>query len=248
VNFYIEQGNDAKAVAALLGHSVNVLMEYYRSPAPETIERMVSSARPGDFSTSSPIRRKALGILPELLKDEQFMADPESRDALLVMLRKLGGGHIKPAEPTLTPVEQAGPAADEHNAEALAVEPLTPAAVPRSSPTPQSRAATTPTPVTPDRRPAAPRPSTQTRPGTAHSGQRTTTPERPEGHPEAPAQRQAPVVQQQRPVVGASVARRIEPPKATPANAPALRPAAWGARDEPTRGPPRSMTDKLTKG
>ena len=248
VNFYIEQGYDAKAVAALLGHSVHVLMEYYRSPAPETIERMVSSARPGDFSTSSPTRRKALGILPELLKDEQIMADPEARDALLMMLRKLGGGHVKAAEPKLAPVEQAGPAADEHSADSLSVEAPAPAAVPRPSPKPQSRAATTPAPVAPDRRPVAPRPSTQARPGAAPSGHRTTTSERLRGQPDAPAHRQAPVVQQQRPVVEASAARRAESPMTAPANAPALRTAALGAREEPTRGPPRSMTDKLAKG
>ena len=259
VNFYIEQGNDAKAVAALLGHSVHVLMEYYRSPIPETIERMVSNARPGDFSTSSPTRRKALGILPELLKDEQLMADPQARDALLVMLRALGGGHVKSTEPTVAPVGQAGLAADEHKADPPSVEVVAPSAAPRSchqrphvpprpSPTLPGRSDTTPAPETPQRRPAAMSPSVQARPETAQSGHHPTTPGRPESRPAASAHRQAPSDQVQRLGVEAPAIRRVESPRPITVNATPPRPAASVARDEPKRGPPRSMTDKLTKG
>ena len=259
VNFYIEQGNDAKAVAALLGHSVNVLMEYYRSPAPETIERMVNSARPGDFSTSSPLRRKALGILPELLKDEQIMADPESRDALLVMLRALGGGHIRSGEPTVAHLNSEGLAADVQGADSTSVEAVVPSAAPRpghqqpyvsprpSSPSP-SRPASTPAPGTPQRRPAATRPYAQARPETAQSGHHPTTPGRPESHPALAAHRQAPPAQEQRLGVGGPAVQRVELPRTALGNALSPRPAASGERGEPKRGSPCSMTDKLTKG
>ena len=271
VNFFIDHGFDPKVVAVLLGHSVNVAMEYYRTPTPEQIERMVMAARPGEFSETSSVLRAALDTLSSLLKVEALMADDHARDAVTVLLSSLGKaiGHKK--EPSAGPAEQ-----DKATTQAVqgASPPAQPRAVSASAPEPRAPSAGAPrqrrntqTPASEPREPRAVAPAQR-------GNSQTSAPAQPPARAAAPvapaaARAGAPLsskvspspVPAPRPATlrtaparaqrdgAAPPARQITTPsRMLPASAQPHPSGELAARHEPRHGPPRALADKLAKG
>ncbi|MCK6515809.1 tyrosine-type recombinase/integrase [Myxococcota bacterium] len=240
VHFYITLGYDPKTLSALLGHSVKVMMEYYRTPTPEQVEQMVVSARPGDFSQTSSARRKALEVLPGLLKDEAMMADKGVRDAVTLVLNSLGKSISGDREPS---PHSAGPATDgssdatrppqdvprpvarrPETAPALTVDSSTgPTAPTRSAPPAHRGGQGAPASQTPTARPVSPSAAASPRPAVRVAPTRPTPPE------------------------AAPRSLAVRPPTAT-GGASSLRSAVLDERLELKRAPPRVALDKLTKG
>ena len=259
VNFFIDQGYDAKLVATFLGHSVEVLMRYYRIPTLETVERMVLTARPGDFSTTSPDRRRALEALSTLLRDEALMEDAQVRGALNVMLNALGQRHTDVGEQAVRQPPHAEAEAAARGVEVpgeattppcpLAQPATPPVAVASSTPTATVTApASTPARAARPQQPAAPSTPSQPKPAVGQGIQRATAGEGSPSRPADLAPRAAPNAQPQRPRPVTSVPPRVEPLTSPSAGSLALRPTQRIPRQEHQRGPLRAPPDKFAKG
>jgi hypothetical protein len=248
VNFFIDQGYDVKVIATFLGHSVGVLLEHYRTPTHETVERMVTSARPGDFSKASPARRRALDTLPELLKDSVLMADPRARESLTVLLSALGhqvsgvSGRERGAE--LAEVVPQDRGADQVVADESPTILHVCSAPPTTTSAPPSESGW---PSPPQRHPA-PSPPAKPEPVVVRLSQPATTPDRPPSLPSAAPQRPAPPAPGRRPSRGASAVARGENQEIAPADVSPQRPAPLVSSRQPNRAPPRALQDKLAKG
>ena len=242
VHFYITLGYDPKTLSALLGHSVKVMMEYYRTPTPEQVEQMVVSARPGDFSQTSSARRKALEVLPGLLKDEAMMADKGVRDAVTLVLNSLGKSISGDHEPS------------SHSAGLTTDVPTDATPPPQDAPRPVALRPETAPALTVDSSsgPTAPTP-TRSAPPAHRGGQGAPASQTPSARPASPSGAASP-----RPAVRAAPTRPA-PPEAAPRSL-AVRPptptggaspqssAVLAERVELKRAPPRVALDKLTKG
>ena len=242
VHFYITLGYDPKTLSALLGHSVKVMMEYYRTPTPEQVEQMVVSARPGDFSQTSSARRKALEVLPGLLKDEAMMADKGVRDAVTLVLNSLGKSISGDREPSSQSVE-IDTDGSTHAAPPPQDAPRPVALRPETAPALTVDSSTGPTAPTP----------TRSAPPAQRGGQGAPASQTPSSRPASPSTAASP-----RPAVRAAPTRPA-PPEAAPRSlavrpptptggASSQRSAVLAERLELKRAPPRVALDKLTKG